>query len=339
MSDLESEKPKANENDRDVSRDISGAKIVSGRLKETGAARGALEMRVASALGGALERASWAQCRQLGHLLGLTFFVVAKKRRELAIENIRHALGTNRGQSLHIARRSAQNWGMTTCEFLHSPGVNEAEMRDYVQLRGEEHLERALAAGKGAILVTAHLGNWELLVARVAQCYPTAGVVRPLSNAAMQNHMSGVRRAYKLGLISKNAAARPGLRFLKTNGALVILPDRHAGSDGTLLPLFGRLTRFENAPARLAVMSGAPILMMHGARRAPWLRDGRIEGHISPGFQVLAASRADREEATLEGTRRVMAGLESMVRAHPDQWSWMLRRWREDDWAEPSPRA
>ncbi|PQV63678.1 KDO2-lipid IV(A) lauroyltransferase [Abditibacterium utsteinense] len=326
-------------NQAENSRDISGAEIVSTRLKEVSATRGALEARVAGALGSSLERASWAQCRYLGQLLGLTFFAVAKKRRELAIDNIQKALATNRAQSIRIARRSAQNWGMTTCEFLHSPGVSESELRDYVSLQGEEHLEHALAAGQGAILITAHFGNWELLTARLAQQHRVAGVVRPLSNATMQNHMLGVRRSQNIGLVSKNAAARPGLKLLKANGTLVILPDRHAGPNGILLPLFGRLTRFEDAPARLAMMSGAPILMMKGVRRAPWPSDGRIEGHISPGFHVESVSREERNAAAIDGTRKVMAGLEEMVRAHPDQWSWMLRRWREADWRKADTRA
>ena len=318
------------------SRDISGAEIVSNRLKTVSATRGALEARISGALGSSLERASWAQCRHLGHLLGLTFFAVAKKRRDLAIDNIEQALGFSHAQSIRVARRAAQNWGMTTCEFLHSPGVSESEMRQYVSLQGEEHLEAALALGKGAILVTAHIGNWELLTARIAQNHRTAGVVRPLSNATMQNHMSSVRVSYGLGLISKNGAARPALKFLKSNGALVILPDRHAGPSGLLLPLFGRPTRFEDAPARLAMMSGAPILMMCGVRRTPWARDGRIDGQISPGFFVEKAGREERNAAAIEGTEKVIAGLEAMVRAHPDQWSWMLRRWRESDWRQNS---
>ncbi len=319
-----------------ASRDINGAAIVSGHLKTTSARRSALETGLSHALSVSLERASWQQCRALGSFLGLAFFAAGGKRRALAVDNIARALHLNSAQSLRIARRSAQNWGMTTCEFLRSPAATPQEICDYVSLCGLENLESALEAGKGAILVTAHLGNWELMAARLGQEFPTAGIVRPLSNAVAQNLMSGVRQAHNLGLISKNSAVRPSLKWLRNNGALIILPDRHAGPQGELLPLFGRLTRFENAPARLALMSGAPILMAHGARRSPWLRDGRIEGHIAPPFSLHAA-KDDREQAMLEGTQRVIAGLETMVRAHPDQWSWMLRRWRDTD-AEETPQ-
>ncbi len=332
MSDLELETLK-----NAASRDINGAEIVSGRFKATSARRGALEAGAARALSASIERASWSQCRALGSFLGLAYFAAGGKRRALAVDNIVQALDLNPAQATRIARRAAQNWGMTTCEFLRSPAASPQEMRDYVSLGGLEHLEIALEAGRGAIIVTAHLGNWELLAARLAQSFSFAGIVRPLSNQAAQNLMCGVRRANQIGLISKNAAVRPSLKILKSNGTLFILPDRHAGAQGEILPLFGRVTRFENSPARLSLMSGAPILMAHGARRAPWLADGRIQGHISPPFWPAALNKAERPQATIETTKRVIAGLESMVRQYPDQWSWMLRRWRSGD--DPHSRS
>lgn len=295
------------------------------------AARGAIERRVAGALGKTLERTSWAGCRRLGSGVGLAFFAAGKKRRELAIANLQMALGMSRANALRTARRSAQNWGMTTCEFLHLPAASDQEIRDYVSLDGFEHLQTALEGGNGAIVLTIHLGNWELLTARIALETRVAGIVRPLSNATAQTKMSDVRRGYGLDIISKHAAARPSHKWLKSGGALVILPDRHAGPEGALLPLFGRETLFEGAPARMAQISGAPIVPAWGVRRAPWLADGRIEAQIWPGYRVENPPKSEREAAALEGTKRVIESLETIVRAHPDQWSWMLRRWRDSD--------
>lgn len=285
-----------------------------------------------------LESMSWQSCRRVGSLVGLAFYKIGRRRRELAISNICKALGVSRPQAMHIARRSAQNWGMTTCEFLHQRGASPQEISDYASLHGAEHLQEALELGKGAIVLTAHLGNWEVLAARIAQEFPLAAIVRPLSNVAVQEHMSEVRRAVGMDLISKHEAARPAVKALRAGSALYILPDRHAGIDGALLPLFGHLTRFETAPARLALMSGAPIVPVFGVRREPWRSNGHIEGRISPSFQVHASSREEREAATLRGTEQVISALESIVREHPDQWSWMLRRWRSEDTA-PQPQT
>jgi KDO2-lipid IV(A) lauroyltransferase len=143
--------------------------------------------------------------------------------------------------------------------------------------------------------------------------------------------MSNIRRGTGYELISKYGAARPSAKCLRSGGALVLLPDRHAGDEGILLPLFERETLFESSPARLAMMNNSPIVPVLGARREPWLSDGRIDIRVYPAFEVRAASRDEREQAVVEGTRQVMQSLETMVRAHPDQWSWMLRRWRDSD--------
>ena len=305
--------------------------LASPRQKDISTGRAAFEKRVMGAVGHRLESMSWQSCRRVGALIGLAFFKIGRRRRELAIDNVVKALGVSRAQATSIARRSAQNWGMTTCEFFHQRSASSQEICDYINLQGIEHLQAAMQEGNGAILLTVHLGNWEILAARLAQEVPLSAIMRPLSNATAQEHMASVRRAAGLQLISKHAAARPSLKALRAGSALYILPDRHAGNEGALLPLFGHLTRFETAPARLAIMSGAPIVPVFGVRREPWRSDGRIEGRILPAFHVHAANRDEREAATIEGTKQVIASLETIVRQHPDQWSWMLRRWRDDD--------
>lgn len=307
--------------------------IVSPHLREVSGRRAAIEQRLSRALSSGFERSSWAGCRRVGSLLGLSFFAIGRKRRELAIGNVQLALGVSRGSATRIARRSAQNWGMTTCEFLRLPAASAGEIRDYVLAEEADlqSLREVLEAGSGAVFLMAHLGNWEVIGARLAQEMSLSAIVRPLSNASMQKSMSDVRRKVGLSLISKHGAARPALKALRSGRALCILPDRHAGDEGALLPLFGRDTRFETAPARLAMMSGAPIIPVWGVRREPWLRDGRIRLRLGQAFHVRSENRGEREEAVLGGTRQVMASLEEIVRAHPDQWSWMLRRWRESD--------
>lgn len=305
--------------------------MVSPHHRPVSASRAVCEQRLSRLLSGRMERLPFAGCRRVGAHLGLAFFAAGRRRRELAIANVQMALGYNRAQATRVARRSSQNWGMTTCEFLHLPGATPQEIREYVSLDGLEHLQGALQGGNGAILLMAHLGNWEAMAARLAQEMPIAAIMRPLSNSTAQEHMSGVRRAVGMELISKHAAARPTIKVLRAGGALCVLPDRHAGSEGALLPLFGRQTRFEIAPARFAIMSGAPIVPVWGVRREPWLSNGRIEGRVLPAFSVHAGQRHEREAAVIEGTKQVIAALENIVREHPDQWSWMLRRWRDDD--------
>ena len=307
------------------------AALRSPRQKPQTAARAGFENRVMKTVAGRFEKASWDQCRRFGSRLGLAFYAGGPRRRELAIGNIQMALGVSGEEANRIARRSCQNWGMTTCEFLHLPNASREEICDYTTVSGGEHLRAAHAQGRGVVLLMAHIGNWEMISARLQFEYSIGAIVRPLSNAAAQDHMANIRRSINLNLFSKFGAARPAAKWLRAGNLLCILPDRHAGADGVLLPLFGRETLFEVSPTRLAMMNNSPIVPILAARRDPWLQDGRIDIQISPAFEIAPGARDSRDEAVLDGTRQVISALETMVRTSPDQWSWMLRRWRDSD--------
>jgi KDO2-lipid IV(A) lauroyltransferase len=132
-------------------------------------------------------------------------------------------------------------------------------------------------------------------------------------------------------VISKYDPGRAALQALRANRALGILPDQHAGADGLLLPFFGRPTRMIPAVARLSMLSGAPISPAFAVRRTPWLKDGRINAAILEPWAVEKPARADRDAAVEQGTRRMVSELETVIRAHPDQWLWVHRRWRGEE--------
>ncbi len=292
------------------------------------------QARLMSVVGQTMERASWAGCRRAGAWFGLAFFHAARHRRVIAIGNLQAAFPQlSEAGAARIARRAAQNFGMTFCEFLHLRTASAQEIRDYCSIEGMEHIEAGFARGRGIVLMTAHLGNWEVMGARVAQEFKLTAMSRPTSNVDVQSHLAGIRRAVGMNIISKFDTARPALRVLRDNGALAIFGDHHASKEEPLLPMFGRPTRVVSALARLALMSGAPIVGGFGTRRTPWLADGRIVTRVFPGFDVTSPSRdADaRAAAVLQGTRQGVELSERIISRFPDQWLWMHRRWREAD--------
>jgi KDO2-lipid IV(A) lauroyltransferase len=282
-------------------------------------------------IGGMFERASWDQCRLLGAWLGLVLYGALGKKREAAANNVRLALGVSPARANQLARRSCMNFGMTFAEFMHLKSASPEEVRRTCYINGLEHIQKSIGEGNGTILLTGHLGNWELMGARASQDFPLTVVARPTSNSGVQAHIDAARRAGGLEIISKFETGRASIKVLKDNGVLGILPDQHAGADGLLLPMFGQPTRMIGGLARLAMLSGATVIPAFGIRRRPWLADGRIVATVSPGWHVVKS--ADREAAVLEGTRRVIAELEAVVRANPDQWLWLHRRWRREDGA------
>ena len=297
---------------------------------ETGA-RSLIESLAMSGVGRACQTMSFDSCRYVGGWLGLLMFGALGKRQNIAVGNIRLALGVSKARAHQLARRSCMNFGMTFAEFLHLPSATEAEIRERAYINGLEHVWKALEPGRGAILLTGHLGNWELMGARAALEFPLSVVARPTSNSGVQRHIDASRRAANIDVISKYESGRRSLEVLRRNETLGILPDQHAGDEGAILPFFGQPTRVWTTLARLAMMSGASVVPAFGVRRRPFLADGRIEARVSPSWTVPKSK--DRDEAILEGTKRVISELETVMRAEPDEWLWLHRRWRERDGA------
>jgi KDO2-lipid IV(A) lauroyltransferase len=297
-------------------------KIPQGLLHST-------EARLMKIFSARCERASFAQCRHLGAWLGLLFHGTLPTRRAVSTRNLRLAFPhLNKLQADRLARRASQNAAMTFCEFLHLPQASEAELREYSWIEGFEHIEAGFARGRGIILLTSHLGNWEVLGARAALDVPLTVIARPRSNIVIHELIESIRARANVKVISRFDTGRAPVKVLRANETLGILPDQYE-QNGLLLPFFGHPTRVVDALARLAILSGATVAPSFGVRREPWLADGRIVCSVFPTFEIEKGE--DREKAVVEGTRRVLHELEKIISAHPDQWLWMHRRWREKD--------
>lgn len=282
-----------------------------------------------SAAGALCERASFRQCRHTGMWLGLLFHHALPSRRRISVSNLQLAFPSlSLRQADRLARRASQNAAMTFCEFMHLRAASENELREYAEIEGYEHIQEGFDGGRGVLLLTGHLGNWEIMGARAAQEFPLSVIARPRSNPVIHEHIESIRAKSHISVISRFDAGRAPLRVLRANQALAILPDQYEVG-GVRLPFFGEPTLMVSALARLALLSRARVVPAFGIRRGPWLADGRIIARVSPGFNI--PKTGDRDEDVLSGTRRMITELENVIRAHPDQWLWMHRRWRESD--------
>lgn len=289
------------------------------------------EVALTRMLAAPMERASWDGCRRTGAWLGLLLFHALKRRQQVAIDNIQLAFpDISDKRARQIARSSAQNFGMTFCEFLHLNVATPQSVRDYVSVDHEEYLHQGFDRGKGVILLTGHFGNWEALGARAAQLFDIAAISRPTSNSGVQDHLNRIRKNINLGLIYPSEGPRPPLRFLRKNNALAILPDQYAAAGkGLMLPMFGHRTSVWPSLSHLAMVSGATVVPSWGVRQKPWMSNGKLIAKLSPGYQVVPGD--DKEQAVLDGTKRMILEIETIVRQYPEQWMWLHRRWRKED--------
>jgi KDO2-lipid IV(A) lauroyltransferase len=223
-----------------------------------------------------------------------------------------------------LARRAWQHLGMTLIELARSLGRPLDATLAELRLDGLEHIRGVMGKHGRALVLTAHLGNWEYLTAsHRLMGYPLAIVVRPLDSPVLDELASSLRRKSGAQLIDKRGALRPVLAAIRQGGLIGILLDQNATRrEGVFVPFFGRAASTSRSLALLALRTGTPIVPIFIRREGV----GRHRVTIEPPLPLPAAN--DVDEAIVELTARCTAKIEEAVRQAPEQWLWSHDRWR-----------
>ena len=263
--------------------------------------------------------AAWV-ARRLGDLA----YVVLGRRRRTALQNLLQAFpDLPPAKRRSLARASFQHIGLVVLESLVSVRRPVAEIADGITVEGLSHLRETMDRYGRALLLTGHLGNWELLTLAPALVgYPLTVVARTLDWGTLNRWADGLRRKVGVDVVDKRDAVRPVLAALRSGRMVGILLDQNASRrEGVFVPFFGRLASTSRAMALLALRTGTPIVPAFTSRVSP----GRHVIEIHPA--VPQPATAD-EAAIRELTGRCTAVIEQAVRATPEQWLWMHDRWR-----------
>lgn len=203
--------------------------------------------------------------------------------------------------------------------FAQFPRITRENVHQWIRYEGLENFTDSLARGRGVLVATGHLGNWELSAfAHAWMTGPMNIVVRPLDNARIDEIVERYRALSGNRIISKREAAREILRALKANEAVGILIDQNTTLDqGVFVDFFGVKACAGTAFAKLAHRSGAAVVpgfaLWSEAERKYVLR-------FYPAIEMSGDAAAD--------TQRIHASLEAAIREYPDQWLWIHRRWK-----------
>ena len=201
-----------------------------------------------------------------------------------------------------------------------------------IRLEGVEHLHAAMRTHGRALVLTAHLGNWEVLCAahRLTE-YGLSIVVRPLDAPWLDAVADRLRRRTGVEVIDKRGALRPVLEALRRGRMVGILMDQNAARrEGVFVKFFGHPASTSRSIALLAVRTGAPVVPIF-ARRAGGTRHTVV---IRPALAPPLVN--DSEAAVVELTARCTAEIEAVIREVPEQWLWSHDRWRTRPAADPS---
>lgn len=257
--------------------------------------------------------------------LGLGYLcwpLIPAKRKKMVVNNIILSLELTEQEALEIARKSAVRFGPMFFEVLALPVLTENNIAGVVCFEGEERLAAALQSGKGAILATAHSGNWELLGAALAmRGFPLVAVAQKQTSKVMDRFINELRTGAGMQIVYKHEV-RYILRILGQGKLLGLLIDQDAHGDGIFVEFFQRIASTPQGAAVFARLKDIPIVPAFITEVSP----GRHKVLIhEPVYVTKTANReADIFAATQVLTRRV----EEHIRQKPAEWFWLHNRWK-----------
>jgi len=243
-------------------------------------------------------------------------------RRRVTLDNLAHAFPDRSVEERRVLARAAYaNMARVVVDALRTLGASRAQLLAEVEVDDFGPVERALAAGKGLVVATAHLGSWEMFGAAMAQRVPLHAVVRPL-RGGLNARLVEARERAGLRLIPARGALTGMVAALRKNEVVAMLLDQAIGGKHALfVPFFGRPAATSPALSMAALRTGAPTLVVVALPEKGRLRF-RVEGPFA------ATDTGDRRRDLRDHTARVTAALERIIREAPEQWLWLHRRWK-----------
>ncbi len=253
--------------------------------------------------------------------------VAVPKLRRVGVTNLAFAMPEldpkQRHQVIDGVFRGVARLLVTLARF---PSLKRENISEWISCEGLQHYLDAKRDGKGVLIATAHLGNWELSAfAHALMTEPMNVMVRSLDNPLIDAIVESRRTLSGNRLIYKKDAARSVLKALHDNQAVGILIDQNAVlAEGAFIDFFGKSACAGVAFVKLAYHSGAPVV---------------------PGFALWDAAReryvlcfypkVELSGDAIADTQRIHTFFEQVIRNHPDQWMWIHRRWKTRPPAEP----
>jgi KDO2-lipid IV(A) lauroyltransferase len=216
--------------------------------------------------------------------------------------------------------------GRDMLEVYRCPDFKDSYFKTLVKFEGTEHLKHALNQGKGVIALSAHLGNFPLMGARLArEGYPSSFVTRDPENPKIAKAITSLRDAVGLETINdepRMACVSRCFKALKENRILLLQIDQNAPATEVWVDFFGYLVPTFKGPVLFSMRTGAPILPMFMRRNSNNLHQITIH----PPFTLNITGNAEQDITS--NTARLTKLIEAAIREYPEQWLWIYRRFK-----------
>jgi KDO2-lipid IV(A) lauroyltransferase len=241
------------------------------------------------------------------------------QRRHAALVNLATIMpGSSRRERMRTVLKMMASYNCMLFEFFRLPHLTRRELLESVQVEGREHLEQAVARGRGVILASSHIGNWELAAVMLAHwgytLHAVAGVqlTRWLTPAVRET-----KTELAIHTVSPEDGFRRLLRALEHNDLVALMVDGDVYQHGVGVEFFGRETQFPAGPGVLAQRTGALIICGYCERLGP----GRFRIVMQPALDPAAFTSVQAINAAVAHT------VERHIREHIDQWCIFRPMW------------
>jgi KDO2-lipid IV(A) lauroyltransferase len=270
---------------------------------------------------------------KVGQAVGALASVLLPHLRRHAAVNLRLAFPElDERERQRLLRGTFRNLGRLLGEVSQFPRLNRDNISAVVVYQGLDHFLAAQAQGRGVILLTGHIGAWELSVyAHSIYGHPMSFLARRVDNPLVERLAESYRARYGNRSLDKRGSVREVLKTLKAGGVVGILADLNtAREEGVFCDFFGVPACSTAGVATLALRTGAVVLPGY----LVWDEAARIHRLcFEPPLETINTGNPKEDVAT--NTARYMQALEAIIRRHPEQWLWIHRRWRTRPEGEP----
>lgn len=272
----------------------------------------------------AISSASEERTARWGTRIGDLGKRVLRSRDRMAMRNIADAFPEMpETERRRVIDECWRHFGREMLEFVRIQSMSLEEIAERCPIVKLEILDAARARGKGAIVISAHWGGWEVGgLAVMSRVENVLTVARPLDNELLERDLARLRARTGAQVVDRRNAARPLLKALSDNAMVILLPDQAVQPrEGVLVPFIRRKAWTTDAPAKMALKRGSTIVF------AFCIPDGlRHQIEFVESIDVEQLSEAERDPVAL--TARINEVIARRIAARPELWLWMHDRWK-----------
>jgi Kdo2-lipid IVA lauroyltransferase/acyltransferase len=272
--------------------------------------------------------------RSLAAGVARILYALLPKLRKTAEVNLRIAFPEwSEARRQTVTRGMARNLGWMAAEFAQFPKYSKGNIEQIVALDGHENFLEGQRRGKGVLILTGHIGAWELSsFAHALYGFPLHFMARPIDNKKLDDLVNSYRCSPGNRPIFKNESARVMLKILKESGTIGILADQNTmPEEAVFVNFFGKMASTTTGIARVALHTGAAVVPGYAVWDAG-IRKYRLR--FEPPVKLLRTG--DTERDVVENTQQFTKVIEEIIRKYPEQWVWVHGRWNTRPKGEPS---